>query len=108
MNLFVLPLFCLLLVNVVLAHNKISRVRLESCPGCSLNRLHEVKQFFYEDVPKYENVEWKRIGGAPPEAIFLDENDEEVERHMLKDKSREECNTLLTSRGFIMNEDKEL
>ncbi|KAJ8958984.1 hypothetical protein NQ317_016614 [Molorchus minor] len=83
-------------------------VNLDSCPGCSLNRLPEVRSFFYEDVPKYENVEWKKIQGAPPEIIFLNEADEEVERHSLKTLNREECNNLLQSKGFKPTKDKEL
>ncbi|KAJ8967538.1 hypothetical protein NQ314_002853 [Rhamnusium bicolor] len=80
----------------------------KSCPGCSLNRLPDVKSFFYEDVPKYENVEWKKISGAPPELIFLNEADEEVERHLLSRLNRDECNNLLQSKGFEPNKDKEL
>lgn len=78
----------------------------QSCPGCSLNRLPEVRKFFYEDVPKYEDVEWKKIGGAPPEAIFLNEADEEVERHQLSKLTRQECNDLLQKRGFEPTENE--
>ncbi|KAG5892419.1 hypothetical protein JTB14_003355 [Gonioctena quinquepunctata] len=83
-----------------LGDNEIVRARLESCPGCSLNRLHDVKKFVYDDIPNYENVEWKKISGAPPELIFLNSADEEVERHPLRQLSREECNKLLQSKGF--------
>ncbi|CAG9856460.1 unnamed protein product [Phyllotreta striolata] len=79
---------------------KIVKARLESCPGCSLNRLHEVRKFAYEDLPMYEGVEWKKISGAPPELVFLDENDKEVERYFLKELSRKECNGLLQQYGF--------
>lgn len=73
-----------------------------------MNRLSEVRSFFYEDVPKYENVEWKKISGALPEVIFLNEADEEVERHLLGRLTREECNKLLQSKGFKFAVDKEL
>ncbi|XP_023026745.1 selenoprotein M [Leptinotarsa decemlineata] len=89
--------------------NKIVKARLESCPGCSLNRLHDVKKFVYEDIGKYDNVEWKKISGAPPELIFYNSADEEVERHQLSKLSRKECNELLNSKGFSMRtNDKEL
>lgn len=59
-------------------------------------------------MPKYENVEWKKISGAPPEVIFLNEADEEVERHLLGRLTREECNKLLQSKGFKLTKYKEL
>ncbi|CAH1999536.1 unnamed protein product [Acanthoscelides obtectus] len=91
------------------ADNQIVRARLESCPGCSLNRLPEVRAFVYEDIPKYENVEWKKISGAPPELIFLNDADEEMERYFLDRLNRDECNKLLQSKGFKHKEDtKEL
>lgn len=76
---------------------------LKSCPGCQLNRLTEVKQFIFEDVPKYENVEFKKIPGAPPELVFLDEKDNEVERIELRSFNRKECNDLLKRKGFAMD-----
>ncbi|KAJ8912936.1 hypothetical protein NQ315_017267 [Exocentrus adspersus] len=106
----VVLLLTLFTINVCTSakNDEIVKVRLESCPGCSLNRLSEVKSFFYEDVPKYENVEWKKISGAPPEMIFLNEADEEIERHILSRLTREECNRLLQSKGFKPTKDKEL
>lgn len=74
--------------------------RVESCRGCSLNRLPEVKKFIYEDIPLYENVEFKPIPGAMPELVLLRENFEEVERIQLSQLNREECNELLISKGF--------
>lgn len=72
----------------------------QSCPGCSLNRLKDVKTFVYDDVPKYENVEFKRISGHPPELVFLNAADEELERIPLSKLNRRECNELLTEKGF--------
>lgn len=57
------------------------------------------------DVPKYENVEWKKIQGAPPEILFLNEADEVVEREMLEKYNRKECNELLVSKGFQKKEE---
>lgn len=75
---------------------------LQSCPSCSLNRLPEVKKFIYEDVPKYENVEFKKIQGAIPELVLLNDQDEELDRIPLKQFNRQECNDLLKNKGFIL------
>ncbi|XP_046738731.1 selenoprotein M-like [Diprion similis] len=73
--------------------------RVESCRGCSLNRLPEVKKFIFEDLPLYENVEFKPIPGAVPELVLLNK-EEEVERLQLSRLNREECNELLVNKGF--------
>lgn len=77
-----------------------TRGRVESCPGCSLNRLHEVKKFIFDDLPKYSGIEFKKIQGAPPELVILDELDEEIERIPLRDLDRKQCNELLVTKGF--------
>lgn len=69
-----------------------------------MNRLPDVKKFIYEDVPKYENVEFKKIPGAPPELVLLGENDEELERIKLAPYNREECNQLLIEKGFLLKD----
>ncbi|XP_014362249.2 selenoprotein M [Papilio machaon] len=78
----------------------IASARIESCRGCSLNRLPEVKSFIMEDAPKYERLEVKFISGADPELILLDSNDRELERLLLSRLSRSECNDLVQSKGF--------
>lgn len=65
-----------------------------------MSRLPDVKQFIFEDVPKYENVVFKSIPGAPPELVLLDENDVEAERIKLASLNREQCNKLLLEKGF--------
>ncbi|XP_045462337.1 selenoprotein M-like [Harmonia axyridis] len=98
-----LTLACLLIVSDV--YGKITNARLESCPSCTLNRKPEVKAFAYEDLPKY-GIEFKKLHGHLPELVFFDEDDKEVERHLLSDLNRKECNDLLSSRGFTLkNED---
>jgi len=82
--------------------------RIESCPGCSLNRLPDVKKFVYEDLPKYDGIEFKKIHGAPPELVLFDGADEEVERLPLSSLSRKECNSLLESKGFKLKADSKL
>ncbi|XP_044262947.1 selenoprotein M-like [Tribolium madens] len=97
----------LALANAEAANTKIARARVESCPSCKLNRLPEVKAFIYEDLPKYDNTEFKKIQGAPPVLLFLNDADEIVEQHSLEKFSRQECNNLLKSKGFNIK-DKEL
>uniref|UniRef100_A0A914X4R2 Selenoprotein M n=1 Tax=Plectus sambesii TaxID=2011161 RepID=A0A914X4R2_9BILA len=92
-----------LMAVVVIASTEeasVASARVESCSGCSLNRLHEVKRFIMEDLEKYENTVFKSIHGRRPELILLDAQDNEIDRIELSDKSREQCNELLTSRGF--------
>lgn len=84
------------------------RARVESCPSCSLNRLPEVKQFIYDDLPKYKNVDFKKIHGAPPELVLLNEADQIVNRLELKRLNRKECNELLQSNGFNISDKNEL
>lgn len=65
-----------------------------------MNRLPEVKSFIYDDIPKYENIEFKRIHGAKPELVLFNSADEEIERIPLSKLTRKECNDLLQSKGF--------
>ncbi|XP_011883179.1 PREDICTED: selenoprotein M-like [Vollenhovia emeryi] len=96
--------FALLAVSLVSAANSAgafyASARVESCSGCSLNRLPDVKQFIFEDLPQYDNVEFKHIQGAIPELVLFNEQEEEVERLVLSKLTREECNELLLSKGF--------
>lgn len=56
----------------------------------------------YDDVPKYHNVQFKKIQGAPPELVFFDKEDQEIERISLKSLTREQCNYELVKRGFLL------
>lgn len=68
-----------------------------------------MKKFIYEDLPNYEGVEFKKIHGAPPELVLLNEAEEELERIPLKELSRKGCNDLLKSKGFqLKSSSKEL
>ncbi|XP_076755049.1 selenoprotein M-like [Xylocopa sonorina] len=80
--------------------NHYSSARVESCSGCRLTQLPDVKQFIFEDLPNYNNVEFKHIPGAVPKLLLFNENEEEVERLPLSSLTREECNNLLISKGF--------
>nr|XP_022906083.1 selenoprotein M-like [Onthophagus taurus] len=94
--------FLLIITQGIWGRSKSIRGRIESCPGCKLNYLKEVKQFIYEDVPKYADLTFKKIQGHPPELVILDEDDNEMERIPLEDKNREECNFLLIKKGFSL------
>ncbi|XP_014238930.1 selenoprotein M-like [Trichogramma pretiosum] len=73
---------------------------VESCRGCQLNRLPDIKSFIFEDLPKYEGVEFKHIQGVPPELVLYNNEEKEMERFQLAQLSRKECNDLLISKGF--------
>ncbi|CAG4906441.1 unnamed protein product [Colias eurytheme] len=78
----------------------VKSAKIETCRGCSLNRLPEVKKFVMEDAPFYERLEVKFITGAPPELVLLGDGDVELERLLLSSLSRQECNDLVQSKGF--------
>lgn len=88
------------------------KAEIQSCSGCSLNSLPEVKLFIFQDVPRYENVVFKHIQGAPPEFVLFNSKYEEIERIPLRGLTRRECNDLLEEKGFQvkeeLNEKKEL
>ncbi|CAL1688698.1 unnamed protein product [Lasius platythorax] len=94
-----LAVFTISLVNS--ASGYYASAKVESCSGCSLNRLPDVKQFIFEDLPNYNNVEFRHIQGAIPELVLFNEHEEEVERLVLSRLTRQECNELLVSKGFI-------
>ncbi|OXU22851.1 hypothetical protein TSAR_004596 [Trichomalopsis sarcophagae] len=77
-----------------------SRAVVESCRGCQLNRLPDVKAFIFEDLPLYDNAEFKHIQGAPPELVLYDHAEKEIERFQIGLLTREECNELMYEKGF--------
>lgn len=87
-------------------HSFIGLLCAQSCRGCSLNRLPEVKKFILDDAPKYERLQVNFITGAPPELILLGEDDAELERLSLSSLTRDQCNELLISRGFKQTANK--
>ncbi|XP_047362038.1 selenoprotein M-like [Vespa velutina] len=97
---FISLLLLALTITAVSAKSKYTFATIESCSGCSLNRLPDVKKFIFEDVPQYNNVEFKHIQGASPELVLYDDNEEEMERLNLASLTRQECNDLLLSKGF--------
>jgi len=63
-----------------------------------------VKSFIYDDLPLYDEVEFKKVPGAAPFIMFYNSVGEEIEKIELTDKNREECNALLKERGFSARE----
>lgn len=59
-----------------------------------------MKRFIREILPSYEGVEIKYIGGAPPEAVFSNDQDEEVKRVDLSGMNEDEIGKLLEDHGF--------
>lgn len=74
----------------------------QSCSGCQLNRLPEVKRFLKEqaEAGKWARVGVTWIGGAPPELVLFDGADAEVERMSISQLSYADLETLLASKGF--------
>ncbi|KAI8435426.1 hypothetical protein MSG28_003733 [Choristoneura fumiferana] len=104
----VLVLFCA--VTALASAYELSDIvsaRIETCRGCSLNRLPKVKQFVMEDAPSYERMEVKFITGALPELVLLDANDHELERLPLSQLDREQCNKLIQEKGFTKKQKSE-
>ncbi|XP_043253943.1 selenoprotein M-like isoform X1 [Colletes gigas] len=86
--------------NVNSSNDYYTSAIVESCSGCRLNWLPDVKNFIFEDLPNYNKVEFKHIRGAEPELVLFDRHNEEVERLPLSRLTREECNNLLITKGF--------
>ncbi|XP_046666974.1 selenoprotein M-like isoform X1 [Homalodisca vitripennis] len=80
---------------------------LQSCRGCSLNRLPDVKSFIYSDLPKYRGVEFHPIHGAVPHLVLFDESDKELDRINLSSLSRDECNELVRKWFSLKEEETE-
>uniref|UniRef100_A0ACD6B5C2 Selenoprotein M n=2 Tax=Sus scrofa TaxID=9823 RepID=A0ACD6B5C2_PIG len=78
----------------------LARARVETCGGCQLNRLKEVKAFVTQDIPLYHNLVMKHLPGADPELVLLGHRFEELERIPLSDMTREEINALVQELGF--------
>uniref|UniRef100_A0A0A9W4D2 Selenoprotein M n=1 Tax=Lygus hesperus TaxID=30085 RepID=A0A0A9W4D2_LYGHE len=82
---------------------------VQSCQGCQLRGLPEVKSFIFEDVPLYgENVVFKKVQGAPPELILYDGENKELKRIALREYTRRGCNELMELYGFKKREKSEL
>ncbi|XP_046666981.1 selenoprotein M-like isoform X2 [Homalodisca vitripennis] len=85
----------------------VARGEVQSCRGCSLNRLPDVKSFIYSDLPKYRGVEFHPIHGAVPHLVLFDESDKELDRINLSSLSRDECNELVRKWFSLKEEETE-
>ncbi|KAJ8725341.1 hypothetical protein PYW08_003524 [Mythimna loreyi] len=109
MKLILFAICAILATTAAYENSDIKSARIETCRGCSLNRLPEVKKFVMDDAPFYNDLVVNFISGAPPELVLLGESDNELERLPLSQLTRQECNDLLQERGFTKkNKDKEL
>lgn len=102
-------ILCSLFVSIVYSdiaeedkklRDRVVRAEVQSCRGCALNRLPEVKSFIYDDLPKYVDVVFHPIPGAPPQLVLFNGAQEEIKRTDLAPLSRDECNALLNDWGF--------
>ena len=99
-------LLAALFVCAAVAEEKPKAVRalIESCSGCSLNRLHEVRKFVKQEAAYYEpQVKVNFIGGRKPVIHFFDAEDNKIETVDLSPLTTKECLALLDDRGFKRN-----
>lgn len=66
-----------------------------------------MKEFIFQDIPFFHNVEFKAKPGAPPFLVLLDGEGEEIERFDLSKKNRQECNDFLLGLGFYKKDSRE-
>ena len=67
----------------------------------SCHQLPEVKAFITSDLETlYERAVYKKVPGKSPEAAFINEAGEEVERVALTGMSRVELNALMVAKGI--------
>ncbi|TRY67087.1 hypothetical protein TCAL_05150 [Tigriopus californicus] len=79
----------------------ISVARIESCGGCRLQSLPEVRDFLREDFQNlYTHTIWKKMPGKWPELTFRNESQGVVERLDIRQYNRTELNQIMQDRGF--------
>jgi len=89
------------LISVALS--SANKAVLETCEGCKLVRLEQVKIFAYQDLPMYENAAFKRVPGKPPTMVFYDKEMKAVERvDLTRMDDRAALNRMMEERGFRM------
>ena len=95
-----------LLIVAVVGDDDYSRAAVESCGGCKLNRLSEVKKFVMDEsvgALSFSRVTRKIIGGHNPDLVFYAQDGSEAERVDMSPFSFEELIELMLSRGFVQN-----
>ncbi|XP_014240447.1 selenoprotein M-like [Cimex lectularius] len=86
----------------------VAKAEIQSCSGCSLRNLPDVKSFIFDDVPLYERVVFKNTPRAPPELVLFTEEYKELKRIPLRELTRTQCNELLQDWGFTKKLKNEL
>jgi len=79
-----------------------SRVEIQSCSACKLNRLPAVKKFIKEkgQADSYENMKINYIPGHNPDLVLFDSQNNEVERIDMSNYNTEQLHELVQSKGF--------
>lgn len=62
---------------------------------------------FFPWRPASHNAKFQHVGGASPELLLLNKEDQELERFDLKKMSQEEINELMIKKGFYKKSSKE-
>lgn len=79
----------------------ISLARIESCGGCRLQSLPEVRDFLQNDFQHlYAHTLWKKMPGKWPELTFRDESQRVIERLDIRHHNRTQLNRIMQSHGF--------
>ena len=73
---------------------------IQTCSGCKLNRLPDLRKFIKEDVSMYSEISVRLISGQNPDFVILDDNGAESERIDLTQLDIQGLHSLIASRGF--------
>ena len=98
-----LPGFVLLAIGSV---NGFSRAHIESCSGCKLNSLPEVRKFVMDESVgglSFERVSRKFIPGHNPDIIMFNDLNVEEKRIDMSKMTFQELVDLMIDSGFTRN-----
>ena len=91
------------IIGVVCAY---SRAHVESCSGCKLNSLPEVRKFVMDEnvgALSFERVTRKFIGGHNPDIVFYNDQNLEEKRVDMSKMSFDQLVNLMIQSGFTRN-----
>lgn len=86
----------LLFISLVLGRT----AEIQTCSGCKLNRLPDVRKFIKEEVTIYPAITVRYINGHNPDLVVLDDNGQESERINLTAFDLPGLHALVKSRGL--------
>jgi Sep15/SelM redox domain len=89
-----------LFLSIAQAVSQTKLGRIETCSGCKLNRLHDVRKFVQEEHKKYTDLSVKFIAGHNPDLVILDEKETELERIDLTKYDLNGLHALMKAKGF--------